>query len=99
MLLLSCASEHARYPSPDGRFVVVSHTGAFSGLLPVAPGQGSDTPGRVEVVRLSDQRSCGSAKIPMVWMAADVRFYEESASLPGAATWDLGACTVDTSGW
>lgn len=99
VLLLACSSETLEHQSPDGRFQVVSHRSALGSLIPMAPGQGSDAPGRVEIVRVEDERSCGAAKIPMVQMARDIQFAEGSATLVGVATWDLDACTVDTSDW
>lgn len=37
--------EHVRRTSPDGQFVVVSHSDAWRSALPMMPGSGSDKPG------------------------------------------------------
>ncbi|MEZ4237052.1 MAG: SRPBCC domain-containing protein [Myxococcota bacterium] len=95
-LWLACTTEHARWQSPDGRFEVVASRSVVSGCIPVSPGQGSDAPGRVEVVRLADGRSCGSVRVPMVWMNGDVRFDGDTATIPALADWDLLTCTVTT---
>ncbi len=86
-----CESEYARWVSPDGRFEV--HV--VSRMRWVAmPGGGGDGPGRMEIVRRSDGRSCGWAPLEMANLASDVTWSGDTARLPFAGTWDLAACTV-----
>ena len=99
LLLGGCVSEQSREPSPDGRFEVVIYRSRLASLVPMMPGQGSDAPGRVEIIRRADGRSCGTAAIPMVQLAYDIQFSAQDAVVIGFARWDLVACSVDTSGW
>jgi hypothetical protein len=89
--LAACATEHARWVSPDGRFDVVVHAAP---RLFAMPGGGSDGAGEVEIVRRADGVSCGSAPVDMAWMAHDVAFDASGAHLRLVADWDLAACHV-----
>jgi hypothetical protein len=90
-------NEHSRSQSPDGTFTAIAHTQPFYSLIGVMPGHGSDKPGRVNVYRGS--QSCGSAWVPMVWMANDLRWEVDTrprrAEIRLIATWDLDDCTVE----
>jgi len=61
------------------------------------PGQGSDKPGRVTVYRGS--QSCGSARVPMVSFAYDLRWELDAkprrAEIRLGATWNLDDCSVE----
>lgn len=94
--------EGASVSSPDGAFVAVTSFRRFEGLVPRSPGSGGDKPGALEVLR-ADGTSCGRAALPMVSMGRDLRWELTStprtATIIGAATWNLDACSLDTSGW
>jgi hypothetical protein len=89
--------------SPDGAFVAEVSYRRIDALLPLGPGSGRDTPGRLVVRRTSDGRSCGQAELPLRWLADelawDLTAAPRTATLVGVAVWNLDACTVDTSGW
>lgn len=96
--------EHAgTATSPDGTFIADVSYRRFEALVPRGPGGGRDKPGRLEVRRVADGRSCGGVPVPMVWLVDDLRW--DLASTPktvvliGVARWNLDACNVDTSGW
>jgi len=97
IMLFAPTSEHWRSQSPDGAFTAIAHTQPIYSLNAVMPGQGSDKPGRVTVYRGS--QSCGSAWVPMVWMASDLRWEVDTrprrAEIKLAATWNLDDCTVE----
>jgi hypothetical protein len=89
--------EHWRTQSPDGAFTAVVHTQPIYSLIGVMPGQGSDKPGRVTVYR--GNQSCGSAWVPMVWIANRLRWEADTrprrAEIRLVATWNLDDCTVE----
>jgi hypothetical protein len=95
--LFSPADEHWRTQSPDGAFVAIAHTQPIYSLIGVMPGQGSDKPGRVTIYRGS--QSCGSAWVPMVSFAYDLRWETDTrprrAEIRLVATWNLDECSVE----
>jgi hypothetical protein len=95
--LFTPINEHSRTQSPDGTFIAIAHTQPIYSLIGVMPGQGSDKPGRVTVYRGS--QSCGSAWVPMVWMANDLRWEVDvrprHAEIRLVATWNLDDCIVE----
>jgi hypothetical protein len=95
--LFAPTDEHWRTQSPDGTFIAIAHTQPIRSLIGIMPGQGSDKPGRVTVYRGS--QSCGSAWMPMVWMARDLRWEVDTrprrAEIKLIATWNLDDCTVE----
>jgi hypothetical protein len=96
ILLFAPINEHWRTQSPDGTFSAVAHTQPIYSMIAVMPGQGSDKPGRVTVYR--GNQSCGSAWVPMVWMANDLRWEIDTrprrAEIKLVATWNLDACVL-----
>ena len=94
--------EAAKVSSPDGAFVAVTSFRRYEGLIPRSPGSGGDKPGSLEVLRM-DGRSCGRASLPMVSIGRDLQWdltsTPRTATVIGAATWNLDACSLDTSGW
>lgn len=94
--------EASRVSSPDGAFVAVTSFRRYEGLLPRGPGSGGDKAGALEVLR-ADGSSCGRVELPMVSLARDLRWdlgsTPRTATIIGAAVWNLDACSVDTSGW
>ncbi|HZO47228.1 MAG TPA: hypothetical protein VFB68_15140 [Xanthobacteraceae bacterium] len=95
--LFSPISEHWRTTSPDGAFIVIAHTQPIYSLIGVMPGQGSDKPGRVTVYR--GNQSCGSAWVPMVSFAYDLRWELDTkprrAEIRFGATWNLDDCAIE----
>ena len=83
--------------SPDGAFTAIARTQLIYSFIGVMPGQGSDKPGRVTVYRSS--QSCGSAWVPMVWMANDLRWEVDTrprrAEIKLIATWNLDDCSIE----
>jgi hypothetical protein len=97
ILLVTPINAHWRTRSPDGTFTAIAHTQPFYSFIAVMPGQGSDKPGRVTVYRGS--QACGSAWVPMVWMARDLRWEVDTrprrAEIRLVATWNLDDCIVE----
>jgi hypothetical protein len=95
--LFAPINQHWRAQSPDGAFTAIARTQPMYSLIAVMPGQGSDKPGRVTVYR--GNQSCGSAWVPMVWMARDLRWEVDTrprrAEIRLIATWNLDDCTVE----
>jgi hypothetical protein len=95
--LFAPVDEHWRTQSPEGAFVAIAHTQPIYSVMSVMPGQGSDKPGRVTIYR--GNQSCGSAWVPMVWMARDLRWEVDTrprrAEIRLIATWILDDCTVE----
>jgi hypothetical protein len=95
--LFSPVLEHWRTSSPDGAFVAIAHTQPIYSFIGVIPGQGSDKPGRVTVYR--GNQSCGSAWVPMVSFAYDLRWNVDAkprrAEIRLIATWDLDDCSIE----
>jgi len=100
--LLMGRVEGSKVSSPDGAFVAVTSFRRYEKLIPRSPGSGGDKPGALEV-RRADGTSCGRAALPMVSIARDLRWELTStprtATIIGAAVWNLDTCSVDTSGW
>jgi len=96
-LLFAPVFEHSRQQSPDGAFVAVVRSQLFYSLIPVMPGQGSDKPGRVTLY--SGQQSCGSAWLPMISFAYDLRWNLDSrprrVDIKLVATWNLDDCVLE----
>lgn len=94
--------EASRVSSPDGSFVAVTSFRRYEGLIPRGPGSGGDKPGALEVLR-ADGKSCGRAALPMVSLGRELRWdlgsTPRTATIIGAAVWNLDACSLDTSGW
>jgi hypothetical protein len=100
---LTARASFASSRSPDGAFTVIVSSRRFEDFVPRSPGSGSDRPGFIEVRRVSDDRSCGEASVPMVGLATDLRWNlagsPRTAVVIGAAVWNLDTCTLDTTGW
>ena len=90
--------EASRVTSPDGAFVAVTTYRRFEAFVPRGPGGGSDKPGRLELFRVSDGRSCGSAPLSMVWMANELTWALTATPRSASAamtSWNLDTCRVD----
>lgn len=87
--------EWDRYQSPNGDYEVVATSRRYLMFRLAMPGGGSDREGEIELFRTSDGRSCGRARLPMMWMSRDVRWDGPTATLIGAAVWNLSSCSVE----
>jgi hypothetical protein len=90
--------EVRREQSPDGQFAAVTRGQLFFALVPMMPGQGSDTPVHVTVYKGS--RSCGSARVEPGWIARDEFEWQldgkpRRARIKLVAEWNLDACVVE----
>ena len=95
--LLVPVNEHWRAQSPDDAFTAIAHTQLIHSFIGMMPGQGSDKPARVTVYR--GNQSCGSAWVPMVWMARDLTWQIDTrprrAEIRLVAIWNLDDCIVE----
>ncbi len=90
--------EYARVVSPDGAFAAVTTYQRYEGFIPRGPGSGSDKPGRMEIVRLSDGRSCGAVSLDMVWMSRELEWSLTATPRSASAAmsfWNLDTCAVE----
>ncbi len=91
VVLVGCTQEHSRWRSPDGLYEVIVRSEI---RLVAMPGGGSDAPATINVVRLADGVSCGTAPVDMAWMARELAWRPGVAELQMTARWDLRTCTV-----
>ena len=93
VLWLSSIVESNRWPSPDGRYEVITSTRRYESLIPRMPGQGSDKPGFVTIV--SREGECfGSIPVDMLWFAASIEWSADGAEIPGVGEWNFSRRTV-----
>lgn len=93
MFVIACGgTEVDRWNSPDGRFEAVLYsTGSRTFAM---PGHGSDGPGELEIVRVSDGESCGRGSLDLRWQGRELVFQEDHARLQRIADWNLSECSV-----
>lgn len=86
--------EYNRIMSPDGKYVAVVTYRRYHSFIPTSPGQGGDKAGFIYIKDASGVQF-GKAPIPMVWMARDLRWDNNGATLPGEVTWNFSARECD----
>lgn len=88
--------ELERTTSPDGAFSAVMHVQPIEQFATRMPGGGGDI--RVRVTIYQDRRACGSAWVPLAWMAREVVWdldrLPRRARIKLVAEWNLDDCSV-----
>lgn len=83
--------EHQRFTSPDGRYQMVVYRnrlwlGRFFGVM---PGQTGDSPGRVCLYDVRENKKLESAPVEMVQMVDRVEWSATNVYIKFVADWDL----------
>ena len=86
MFLLNIPQRHATFVRPDGKYAIVVYR--FGRRLPMMPGQGSDSPGEVQL-QDSSGRILRKEKVEMVQLVENVEWRESSVSIKLIADWPL----------
>jgi len=90
VVLFSSSKENEirRFSDPTGQYVVVVSSRVYQSPLNSLPGQSSDKSG---FIRIEDNQghSYGKVKLPMLWMADDLKWDPDGARLVGAGIWNF----------
>lgn len=88
--------EYSRITSTDGRYAAIVTYRRYQSMIPRLPGQGSDMEGFV-VIKDTSGVQYGKVPIALVWMARDIRWDNDGATIPGAVTWKFS--TRECASW
>ena len=80
--------------SPGGAYFATVNYRCYETLLPRRPGDGSGMPGFVSIYS-SDGAFCGRTKVPILWMADELKWSSNTAEIRLVAEWDLVKRTVN----
>ena len=77
---------HATFVRPDGKYAIVVYR--FGRRLPMMPGQGSDSPGEIQL-QDGNGRILRKTTVEMVQLVENVEWRESSVSIKLIADWPL----------
>ena len=84
--------ELSRNSDPTGRYTAIVSYRRFQKPFATTPGNSSGHSGYIRIEDVAG-RNYGKVTLPILWMAADMRWEEHGATLVGAGVWDFQAGT------
>ena len=80
--------EVSRTPDPTGKYVVIVSFQSWQKPFTTTPGNGGSHSGYVSIETM-DGKDLGKANLSILWMADDMRWREDGATLVGSGIWDF----------
>ncbi len=85
--------EHKRIDSPNGLYYVVISYRLYNSLMPIMPGGSNDKSGFATMYN-SDGHLLGTLPIPMLSMASDIVWENDTASIKLIGEWNFSNKTI-----
>ena len=77
-----------RTPDPTGKYVAIVSYERWQKPFATTPGNSGSHSGYIRI-ETADGKDLGKAQLPILWMASEMRWREDGATLVGSGVWDF----------